>query len=231
VDRRSGPTPPTTADPAAFHYLNVRLPAGVSSPAPEGWEFDPRALQGCLAQPPEWKQGFGFPEEVEHIYGISAEPAGATTGETPPAWQQVILDRPEHLLTVFVLVSAPPEGGGQQRLVGFAVRHEGWVLHADDPAFTLSQGWTAVFPELGEEPAAEAWRQAWRAWCQPRSLPAAEYDACKLERQDYRLRVVAPKRLVERLRSARSDALKGEAWVLGGTGNIRPAALLEIVEA
>jgi hypothetical protein len=228
VDRRPGPTPPPTLEPAAFHFLNVRLPAGESA-APEGWEFDPRALQACLAQPPEWKRAFGFPEEVEHVYGISPEPTGASPAETPPAWQQVILDRPEHLLTLFVLVSAP-DSGGQQRLLGFAVRQEGWVLHAEEPAFTLTEGWTEVFPELTDEPGPEAWRQAWRSWCQPRSLPAAEYDACKLERQDYRLRVLAPKRLVERLRAARSDALKGEAWVLAGTGNIRPAALLDIVE-
>jgi hypothetical protein len=231
VDRRPGPATP---EPAAFHFLNLRLPAGVSAAAPEGWEFDPRALQTCLGQPPEWKQAFGFPEEVEHIYGLGAERTGAGPAETPPAWQQVILDRPEHLLTVFVLVSAPPPGeaaaGGQERLLGFAVRQEGWVLQAEEPAFTLTQGWTEVFPELGEEPAPEAWRQAWRSWCQPRSLPAAEYDACKLERQEYRLRVLAPKRLVDRLRAARSDALKGEAWVLAGTGNLRPAALLEIVE-
>jgi hypothetical protein len=240
VDHRANPTPAPAAEPAAFHFLNVRLPAGVSSAAPEGWEFDPRALQACLARPPEWKRAFGFPEEVEHIYGIPLTEKVADSlresGETPPAWQQVILDRPEQLLTVFVLVSAPPEGesaaasGAPPRLLGFAARQEGWVLH-EEPAFILTEGWAEVFPELADEPAPEAWRQAWRSWCQPRSLPAADYDACKLERQDYRLRVLAPKRLVERLRAARSDALKGEAWVLAGTGNIRPAALLDIVEA
>jgi hypothetical protein len=231
VDRRSDPA--ASHEPGAFHFLNVRLPAGVTSAAPEGWEFDPHALQACLTRPPEWKRAFGFPEEVEHIYGIAPGPS-APEAPAPPAWQQVILDRPEQVLAVLVLVSAPPPGesagGGPQRLVGFAARQEGWVLHAEEPAFVLTEGWAEVFPELADEPGLEAWRQAWRSWCQPRSLPAADYDACKLERLDYRLRVLAPKRLVERLRAARSDALKGEAWVLAGTGNIRPAALLDIVE-
>jgi hypothetical protein len=224
VDRRSAPAA-TGAEP--FHFLNVTVPAGLSWAAPEGWDFDPQALAACLARPPEWKRRFGFPEEVEHIYGIAPEPAEASSAQTPPAWQRVILDRTEHLLAVVALVSAPAAG---ERLLGFAVRQEGWVLHADEPAFTLAEGWSEVFPELASEPPPETWRQAWRSWCQPRSLPAADSEACKLERQDYHLRVLAPKRLVERLRAARSDALKGEAWVVGGTDSVRPAALLEIVE-
>jgi hypothetical protein len=236
VDRRSTPTPTpeATTGPALppFHFLNLRAPSGASWPAAEGWDFDPYALKACLEQPPQWKRRFGFPEEIEHIYGIAGEPAESDPIEAPPAWQQIILDRPEHLLTVFVLVSAALEteaGSQQERLLGFAVRQEGWVLQAEEPAFTLTEGWQEVFPEL-DEPSAETWRQAWRAWCQPRSVPATESDACQLERQEYRLRVRAPKRLVERLRTARSDALKGEAWVLAGTGNIRRGALLDIVE-
>jgi hypothetical protein len=36
---------------------------------------------------------------------------------------------------------------------------------------------------------------------------------------------------VERLRQARSDALKGEAWLVAGGGSVRELALLELVEA
>jgi hypothetical protein len=35
---------------------------------------------------------------------------------------------------------------------------------------------------------------------------------------------------VERLRAARSDAVKGEAWLLAGTGSVRTAALVELHE-
>jgi len=42
---------------------------------------------------------------------------------------------------------------------------------------------------------------------------------------------LAPQRLVDRLRAARSDAVKQEAWVLAGAGRVREAAQVELVEA
>ena len=47
----------------------------------------------------------------------------------------------------------------------------------------------------------------------------------------HQLRVFAPDRFIHRLQQARSDALKGDAWLLAGEGRIRAAAQLEIVEA
>ena len=46
-----------------------------------------------------------------------------------------------------------------------------------------------------------------------------------------RLRVQAPPRFLERLHALRSDVLKGEAWLLVGTGHLRPVARIEIVPA
>ena len=62
-------------------------------------------------------------------------------------------------------------------------------------------------------------------------LPAPEAAACTLERQGVQLRVTAPKRLVERLRAARGDAMKGEAWLLAGSSSLQTAALIEVVES
>jgi hypothetical protein len=93
----------------------------------------------------------------------------------------------------------------------------------------LRESWQEIFPELGEEPSEETWRLAWRAWCEQRALPAAEAAACSVERKGERLRLTAPGALVERLRAARSDVLKGETWLLAGEGRIRPAALVELV--
>jgi hypothetical protein len=140
----------------------------------------------------------------------------------------VILDRPAHLGALVALVE---EEGRGERLLGFAVQQDGWALRATSPTFALGAGWRDLFPQLAAEVPLDAWRQAWRAWCQPRSLPPAEVEACTLERQDYRLRITAPRRLVERLRTARSDALKGEAWLLAGTGGVRSVALVELAEA
>jgi len=41
--------------------------------------------------------------------------------------------------------------------------------------------------------------------------------------------VRAPHRLIERLRAARSDAIKQEAWLLAGAGRTRTAAQLELL--
>ena len=100
-----------------------------------------------------------------------------------------------------------------------------------DPVFSLGADWQTVLPELTDEPALDLWRQAWRTWCQPRGLPATETETCRLDRQGHRLKVGSPPRLAERLRSSRSDALKGEAWLMAGEGRVRTASLIEIVEA
>jgi hypothetical protein len=216
---------------AAPPLLPLRRPFEAPCPPPEGWSFDPAWLDTCLRQPEEWKRQHGFPVEARRVLGLEAVngDAGAVpAAEAIPAWQRVIVDRPEHLVAVLCLVAEEGEG---ERLLGFAVRPEGWVLEAAQPAFTLPADWRELFPEAADGPSADAWRQAWRAWCQPRSVPAAEVEACALERHEYRLRVAAPKRLTERLRAARSDAFKGEAWLLAGTGSVRGMALVELVEA
>jgi hypothetical protein len=144
------------------------------------------------------------------------------------AWEEVIVDRTERLLAVMVRV---PGEGGPDTLLGFAARPEGWTLQADAPVFAITGRWDELFPEVSAGPSAEAWRRAWLSWCQPRSIPEAEAGACALEPQGRRLQVRAPGRLIERLRSARSDAIKGEAWLLVGDGPLRRAAVLELVEA
>ena len=78
------------------------------------------------------------------------------------------------------------------------------------------------------EPPLAAWHAAWSGWCQRRSLPTVEVEACILDHQANLVRVRAPARLLDRLRAARSDALKGEAWLLAGTGRARMAARIEL---
>jgi len=133
------------------------------------------------------------------------------------------VDYPERLAAVLVQAA-------DGRLLGFAVRPEAWELRAEAPVFTLDEHWPEVFPRLAEPLPAENWRQAWQTWCQPRGLAGLGAEACPVEPAGHLLRVRVPPRLMERLRTTRSDALKGEAWLLAGAGRLRSAALLEVVE-
>jgi hypothetical protein len=232
------------------HFLHLRKqPAATACPVLDGWRFEPSHLQSCIDRPAEWKQRFDFPLEVQQILDASPVPAPDAVGHVSnvppqarttlpgasgskgqssfPAWQRVILDRPERLVVAVVLA---PTGKGEERLLGFSVQPEGWTLQAAEPAFVVEADWPEVFPDLSVAPPLDQWRHAWRAWCQPRGLPAAEVDSCVLERHAHRLRILAAPRLVERLRVARSDVFKGEAWLLAGTSRLRPAAQVELVE-
>jgi hypothetical protein len=134
----------------------------------------------------------------------------------------VILDRPEHIVLVFVPANdAPP------RQLGFAARPEGWALQLAAPALALPslEGQTEVLPELADEPAPEVWREAWRGWWMGRGLPAAEADACEVRVLEDRIRVAASKSVVARVGTERNDA-----WLLAGAGRVRVAAPLGIVE-
>jgi hypothetical protein len=188
-----------------------------TSPSPQGadWHFDAGLLRACVEQSAEWKQRHGFPAEVR----AAPEPA--------EAWQQVIIDRPEQLLVLFVLSGEEQE---QEPLLGLAVQVPGWQLQTERPVLTLGAGWREVLPELAEDPGLERWREAWRGWCQPRGLPPGEIEACVLERRGVALVVRAPRPLVERLRAGRSEVLKGETWLLAGEERTRCAAVVELVD-
>jgi hypothetical protein len=199
-----------------LHFLDLNSHKNAPWPVAEEWRFDPMALQECVAQPPEWKQRYGFPEDVLAVI---------TTGPAAEAWKRVLVDRPERLLAVM----CPVRREGRPELLGFAVTQEGWILHSSGPAFVVHERWGELFPELTAPLPELAWREAWRSWAQPRGLPMNEVESCALEVEGERLRVRAPAKLIERLRATRSDAIKGEAWLLAGDGPIRAAAQLELV--
>ena len=204
------------------HFLPLQLgPARLAEPAsPEaaGCSFEAASLEACIRQTPQWKARFRFPTDVESLLPPRPE-------ETPAAnWRRIILDTVEQRLFVFILTSPSSTA---PRLLGFAVRPEGWTLEPE-PLLTLADGWEEALPDLAVAPAPQMWRQAWQTWSQPRSLPQAEVAACRLDRADHRLLVYAPPRLIDRLRAARSDAVKQEAWLLAGEGRTRVAAQIEL---
>jgi hypothetical protein len=204
------------------HFLPLELgPARLGgAPAPEAasCSFAADSVEACIRQSPEWKARFRFPTDVEAL--VTPRP-----DESPAAnWRRVLLDSVEQRLFVFVHAANSSAAG---QLLGFWVRPEGWVLEAQ-PMLALASGWEEALPDLAAEPSPQMWRQAWQEWSHPRGLPPADVAACKLERLDHRLLVRAPLRLLERLRAARSDAVKQEAWLLAGEGRTRLAAQIEL---
>ncbi len=193
-------------------FLPLDDPPSVPCSAGEGWQFDVEALRACLARDAEWKRAAGFPQDVRALLELSGT----------DDWRRVILERAEHLPLVLALTE-------DERLLGFSVQMSSWQVLGEQPVLTLANGWREAMPELTVEIDLAEWRQLWRAWGQPRGLPAGELEACVLDPQGIRLRVQAPQPLVERLRTARSDALKGEAWLLAGNAErTRVAALIEL---
>jgi hypothetical protein len=203
------------------HFLPLELGpvrlARAASPEAAGFPFETAFLEACLQQTPEWKKRFRFPTDVEAVLLPQNH-------EMPAAnWRHVLLDAVEQRLFVFIHLqesSAP-------LVQGFAVNPEGWALDAE-PLLTLAEGWEEALPDLATEPSSPMWQQAWQNWAHPRGLPPAEVEACRLERVAHRLLVYAPPRLIDRLRAARSDAIKQEAWLLAGEGRTRTAAQIEL---
>jgi hypothetical protein len=195
--------------PLLFIPLQERAVALVPPP---GWRFDAATLEESVGRSQEWKMRHGFPTDVEAVLQPAAAP-------TATGWRRVILDRPEQLLMAFVVSGEPAR---PQRL-GFAVRADDWVLQTDAPALSLDEDDQESLPALGAEPSAEAWREAWRVWCQRRGLSDA--DACRIESLEDRVRVIAPRGLASTLGGDRN-----EAWLLAGAGRMRVAAPMEIVE-
>ncbi len=202
------------------HFVSLQDHPAVSNwQPPKSWQFEPSQLEACVRQSTKWKQRHGFPLDVTAILGF--HPGETAAASAPQPWEQIIIDRPVRLVAAMALVSAGEE---DERLLGFAVQEDGWSLFAKEPVFSLRRNWQEIFLELATEPGLDQWRQAWGTWCRPRNLPPADVDACTIERQGCSVHITAPRRLVERLRAARSDALKGEAWLCAGTRRVRMVA-------
>ena len=200
------------------HFLPLLGRLGADVPHSEDHPFAIASLETCIHQAPQWKARFHFPTEIEALLPPRPD-------ESPSAnWRRVILDAVEQRSFVFIHTA---QSGTAPLLLGFALHPENWAL-GPEPLLVLAEGWEEALPDLAAEPSPQMWRQAWQTWAQPRSLPSSEVAACRLAHVDHRLLVHAPLRLIDRLRAARSDAVKQEAWLLAGEGRTRTAAQIEL---
>lgn len=182
------------------------------------YSFSVSHLEACIAQPAEWKMRHRFPADVEALLLPGIDDGTALD------WRRVVFDAVTPQWFVF-LDTAPAKDGSS--LLGFAVRPEDWSLDPK-PLLALTKIEQEASLDLFHEPTAQLWRQAWREWANPRGLSPADVEACRLERVDHRLLVQVSPRAIERLRAARSDALKQETWLLAGEGPTRTAAQIEL---
>jgi hypothetical protein len=203
---------PLNGGPQPLEQIQSR---GADAPRSEDHPFDSAILEACMRQSPEWKACYRFPAEVDSLLPPRPDESD---------WHRVILDAIEERPLVFIHTA---KKSGAPLLLGFSVRADGWVMDPE-PVLELSNAWEEVLPDLAVKPSLGMWRQAWQAWTHPRGLAPADVEACRLEHVDHRLLVYAPPRLIERLRAARSDAIKQEAWLLAGDGRTRLAAQLEL---
>jgi hypothetical protein len=203
---------PFEGSAARFVQLITEPGDAVATPAPD-IPFDPRALLSCFERSAEWKRTHGFPLDA------SLPTEGAE-------WRRVIVDLAERV--VLAVIRSEAVDGDE---MAFWVEPAGWRLESRRPAFRLDEPERQDAPVLVSETPSDHWRRAWHDWCHPRNLPAVEVDRCSVKVVGHRLIVQSSRRLIDRLRLLRSDALKGEAWILAGDGLARQAALLEIAQA
>ena len=190
-------------------YLPLAQTGGALSDVAPSWSFAPSVLEECLQRPREWKEQVRFPTEVERA--IVAPAAG---------WRGVLLDRAEHAPLLFVETATS--------LLGFLARLDNGTLQREPPALAVNEGWRELLPDFAESLDVAAWRKAWLAWCENRQLPPNEAAACAVEYADCKVHVKAVKGLVDRLKMARSELMRGETWLTLGTGRTRAVASVEI---
>jgi hypothetical protein len=205
-------------------FVPLDVPPGHQVMPPPGWRFDPAVLRHCVGQSHAWKRRHHFPAEVRAVLTSDASEAP----DEPPAWRRVVVDRPEHVVLALLVIAGETAEG---ELRGFAVEPRGWLLSGPRPALVMGPGWPETFPEVAAGPSAEAWRGAWRGWCQARGVPPAEADACAISRDGVVLHVAAPRDVLGRLRSANGEAARDEVWLLAGEGTTRTAARVELASA
>jgi len=193
------------------HFVSLAAAPPLAPPA--GWRCELAMLEECLGRPAEWKGRHGFPADVRRVLKPPAEPSSQD-------WPRVPVASAEQANLLLAETSAGP-------VLAYPVQPDGWAV-GRDPVWTLPSA--AEVAEVFGEVGPAAWRAAWLSWCQQRSLPAAEVEACVAELDGPRLAVRAPARLVERLRQTRSDAVKGEAWLAAGDGRLRGLARVDLVE-
>jgi hypothetical protein len=208
---------------AAPLYMNLINPPTVPWPAGEAWKFDRNLVQECISRPIEWKRDHGFPLDIEEL--IADSEGSLAAGSNPENGHRGIEYQPEYLSVVLLKAKTASR---KDHLLGFAFSPTGWTMNVTKPVLDWPLPKPDSFSELIPQPETEQWRQVWTEWGKENRLSDTEIADCTLELRDFRLKVLAPRSLLDKLRALRNEVLRGEVWLLTGTDHIRAAGLLDI---
>jgi hypothetical protein len=211
---------PSTGDP---YFVDLRVLPEASAPWPSDHpcHFNIKVLTDCIRRPEQWKKNYGFSTAVKELIGPDPSPSAPGSAN----WDRVIIDRPLCLATALVRA---PKAPGRDRLVGFTIGLDEWLLNSAEPMFQIDDAASDPFRGLSRRATVEHWQQAWQSWCRAHRLPAADAAGCKLSLQGYRLRVIGSRRFMDQSRTARSEISRGHGWILAGEGLLRSAARIEL---
>jgi hypothetical protein len=187
-------------EPAQAHFVHVRRPDQVTWTAAAEFAFAAENF-GFLQRRLESKIPLGFPAEVHRLL---FEPAHG--------WDHVPFATPRRCYTAL----ARTHGQAGPLFVGWEVNPRTWELHAVQPVFEMEDEDQAWFPPVIAE---EAWLDALALWAGQRDLAETDARRCSMRVSGHRLQVDAP--------AAWRDKLRGETWLLAGSGQLRQAARLE----
>jgi hypothetical protein len=204
--------------PLQNHATLLSLPATAHRP------FPVHLLDQCLAQPAAWKMRRGFPLEVTEVLKAHSEVAASCTPQ--PAWQRIIVDHPRRLLVLVILAPGP---NGSDKLLGFGIQPERWILHHAEPAFAAGSDWREILPDFASEVSTESWAAAWKAFCRSLNPPIADTESAVQGKTGLRLTIKVSRQFMDWLRASRSDLLRGEGWLLAGSGRTRAAAVIKLI--
>jgi hypothetical protein len=195
----------------AAEYLKITCAEWGTSfvPAPGETHLTPSRLRACVQQNSEWKQRHDFPTDIVDL---------CDSPKCQPAWQHVIVDRPERC---HVLLLQDTDG-----VHGFALGLPEWFLQSVKPCFTIPLDYLAVcFPGAAVMPSHDQWRQAWRDWGQTRQLSLAELETCTLEPAGDRILVRVAPSLKPQIGTFLANK---DCWIMAGNGGWRTGARIEL---
>lgn len=207
----------------SHRYLALNKPLTEPRETEVDQHFDVRLLENCLAESTEWKKARGFPPRAQSLCKATSTEIAST--QPDEVWSRLIVVRPEQ---AHVLLAVCPAGRDREQLLGFNVQTDNWHLRHQNPSLQLGEDWSDVFPELKKPPEEEDWKNGWQDWGRTQGLAPHLLEECEIHPREHQLQIRAPEAVIGLIKKSRREALRGDSWILVGTGYLRRVVQLHI---